>query len=267
VNTALQQEHKLVTWAREQVAVQVQKSNEIAQALEAAAAVRGLVITTDAEAHIAEDRAVVIVRGQKATELAKRPLLDVLNGIRNAVKDYLADSDGKLASALQEINAAQSSHKRRQREEAVAEQRRREQEARQAHEAEQQRLRDEAEETRKRLIAVGAPQEAANAAANEVLQQAEEIVPLEDAPAAPPSATVRGSSSMSVAIKTLKAEIADLALINPDFVEIRQKAACDWARHEIQTENMAPPPVGRENAVKSAGVWWWYQDGRARRTT
>lgn len=261
------QEHKLVTWAREQVARRLEDAPAIREALVSAEAVRGIVITTDGDNARAEDHAAALVRGQKAAEAVKRPLLDILNAIRRAIGDRLQPVTSPIDAALQEINAAQSSYTRRQREAAAEQQRARELEVQEAARLERERVAAAAESARQMALKTGASPEVAEALASTVVEEAEENVPLEDAPAVIPTATVRGSSTQSVAARTLKAEIANLADVDVVLVELRVKDACDVARRDMRREEMLEPGVGKENARVHKGVRYWYEESRSRRAT
>lgn len=260
------QEHKLVTWARDAVATSVSTNAVVGTAMVSAEAVKGIVITDATQAQIAEDHAAAIKRGQQALATAKRPLLDLLNGMKAAIAAYLEPTTNALDRAIAEINAAQSGYARRLREEAERLERERRIAAEAAAKAEAERIAAEVEAARQMALDAGAPLEAAEAAALQTARQlTDESLPLEEPPAPVPTATVRGSSTQSVVTKVMKAEIVNLADVDPVLVDLRLKDACDVARREIRRENMREPGIGRENAVILGGVRYWFEESRSRR--
>lgn len=223
-------EGALVTTART-LALAVLEDHRVKTALNVAQNTKGVVITNDAEASIANDQLAALIAGEKLLAAGVKRVTDIGEAIKRAAKGSVAEQSTAISGAVVALKGALQSHLARQRA---------------AAEAERVRIENERRE-RDRLAAESLVEE--------------EAPPLEEAPPPVPKRVVSGSGQAHLT-STLQVESVNFHEWDPSWARLDSAAAKAEFRVMLQRGDVEKPGDASRPVVYR-GAKFWYEEGLA----
>jgi hypothetical protein len=229
--SALMHEHEMTTKARGLLALQVGQDPAVGRARALAQTVKGMVVTTEAEAAGAADTARGISEGMKAVDAYRLKVLEIPAEVTRAVNAYAKTLMDELKAARKSCDDATAGYLMRKAEEAE-------------RELEQQRA------------------QAVVEAAQDAAETGEVAVPLEAPDTVKPQTMVRGAAGTQGLVEVLKCawDVPPHA-----WATLDEAAAKAWFRVEVKAGRLPRPKLGGKARVLGNGVLFWVEASIASR--